>query len=160
MSYPAKSSAAEPAKRGRGRPPSAATWRTLADVSDITGVPEDVLARLLKRVPNTIPGAIEGKDGWEVPERGLRALLGGRIEQYATVAEVADALRLSESAVYDWITRKLPPDGRTLLESRTICGRRLIPVRALVKLPERHPAPFSFFSTVGASTSDAGGLNG
>lgn len=145
-------------KRKRGRP--AARWLTLDEVAEITGCDAGVLARLLDKVPGTIPGADRDVDGWKVPERGLRAILGaptGPLPQWATVQEVAAAVRRSEKTVYWWLGLKR--DDRTpLLPHTKVLGTVLILARDVLALPAVMPAagraPSFLFSE---ATPNAGG---
>jgi hypothetical protein len=127
-------------KRRPGRP--AARWLSLDEVAEITRCDAGVLCRLLDAVPGTIPGADKDEGGWKVPERGLRAILGapaGPLPQYATVEEVALALRRSPKTVYWWLGLR-HADGRTpLLEHRRVLGTILIPALAVLALPDEMP---------------------
>lgn len=148
-----------PGRRRRGRPVTAVgagrRLLELAEVAEITGVPVEVLGRLLDRAPGALPGAVraaagaEGGDGWRVPEAALRALLGARtgpLPQYATVADVAEALRVSVHAVYRWLRVRLA-DGTPMLAHREILGQKLIRADDVLRLPARMPGgPFSFFA--------------
>ena len=85
------------------------------------------------------------------PERALRELLDaktGPLPSFATVAEVAQALRLDRSTIYAW-TALRGPDGRALLPCREILGRKLIDIRDVLALPATWPSwaprrPFLF----------------
>jgi hypothetical protein len=146
-----------PPKRRRGRPCRSAGWLSLDEVSAITGAAPDVLERLLQRVPEAIPGALRERDGWTVPERGLRVLLGaqsGPLPVHATVDEVAACVRRSVKTVYKWL-QVLGPDGRPMLPHRRVLGMILVPVSAVLALPAVLPGPrSSFFSSQGGGADE------
>jgi hypothetical protein len=148
----------ETMKRKRGRPAAASLVRSLEDVSEITGVAVEVIERLLEKVPGTIPGAFKGEDGWRVPERGLRAILGaptGPLPQFATVAEVAECLRRKPKTVYNWLGMRRAGGDEPLLPHKEILGTVLIPVAAVLSLPARMPGPRpSFFCRKEAARAD------
>jgi len=124
----------------RGRP--ARRWLTLAEVASVLSWSEDALERLLATAPGALPDAVLSSSGWEIPERALRELLDvkvGPLPAYATVAEVAQALRLDRKTVYAWTSLR-GPDGRALLPSREILGRKLIDTRDVLALPATWPA--------------------
>lgn len=139
----------------RGRPTSAARWLQLDEVADILRTDAETLARLLDRAPGVLPGAILEPEGWQVPERALRVLLGapaGPLPQFCTVEDVAHALRRSPKTVYGWL-RIMRPAARPgdkpvpLLESRRVLGSILIPAAAVLRLPATMPgARPSFFA--------------
>jgi hypothetical protein len=115
---------------------------TLAEVASVLAWSEDALERLLATAPGALPDAVLGSSGWEIPERALRELLDvkvGPLPAYATVAEVAQALRLDRKTVYAWTSLR-GPDGRALLPSREILGRKLIDTRDVLALPATWPA--------------------
>ncbi len=127
-----------PAKRGR----PARRWLSLAEVATALAWTDDGLERLLEAVPAALPDAVKGANGWEIPERALRELLNvkaGPLPSFATVAEVAQALRLDRSTIYAW-TALRGPDGRALLPCREILGRKLIDTRDVLALPATWPA--------------------
>lgn len=137
----------------RGRKPNSAKWLRLEDLADIVRWKVADLERLLDRVPGTFPGAIKGQDGWEVPERDVRALLGvpvGPLPQFATVKDVADSLRKAPKTVYWWLTLKTD-DGKPLLPHTQKLGTTLILASDVLALPERMPESgrASFFSDTG-----------
>ena len=124
----------------RGRP--ARRWLSLAEVAEALAWTEDGLGRLLDAVPAALPDAVKGANGWEIPERALRELLevkAGPLPSYATVADVADALRLDRKTIYGWTSLR-GPDGRALLPAREILGRKLIDTRDVMALPATWPA--------------------
>jgi len=135
-------------KRKPGRP--AAAWWSLGDVAEITGLAAEVVSRLLDAVPSAIPGASKDSGAWMVPEKGIKAMLGGSIEQHATPAEVAQAVRRDVKTVYGWLKMMVPDSKggmRALLPHREIIGLKLIPVSAVWSLPSRMPGPPpSFFA--------------
>jgi hypothetical protein len=137
-----------PAPRKRGRPTSAARWLSLDQVADALRTEPETLARLLERAPGVLPGAILEPEGWQVPERALRVVLGapaGPLPQFATVEDVAHALRRSPKTVYGWLQLRRP-DGSPLLEHRRVLGSILIPAAAVLALPSRMPAAPAFFA--------------
>jgi hypothetical protein len=124
----------------RGRP--ARRWLSLAEVADALAWTEDGLGRLLDAVPAALPDAVKGANGWEIPERALRELLevkAGPLPSFATVADVADALRLDRKTIYAWTSLR-GPDGRALLPAREILGRKLIDARDVLALPATWPS--------------------
>lgn len=160
--FSSRMSVSPPIKRGRGRPPKGGHLLALPVVAEALRWDALELERLLDCVPGTLPGAVRRADGWWVPEGALRAVLAapaGLLPQFATVAEVAESLRVSKSAVYQW-TRLRGVDGRPVLESRQVLGRVLIPVAAVLRLPARMPegAAPSFFSAEHPH-SNAGGAD-
>lgn len=141
-------------KRKRGRPSNATKWLTLDEVAQMTRGDADVIARLLDRVPNVLPGAVLDDDGWKVPERAVRVLLGaptGPLPQMATVKEVAESMRKDVKTVYGWLKVMLPPRSPgaaplPLLPHREVLGSILIDARDVLSLPSRMPGPRpSFF---------------
>lgn len=140
-----------PVKRRRGRPVKIARDLGLDEVAEALGFAPDALARLLSRAPGTLPGA-ECQDGvWTIPERALAAFIGSRVlEPLVSVKDVAEALSISEQAVYGWL-RLVGPNGVRLLPHRKILGHVRILARDVAKLPSEWPAwaparPVSFFS--------------
>ena len=124
----------------RGRP--ARRWLSLAEVATALAWTEDGLERLLDAVPAALPDAVKGDNGWEIPERALRELLevkAGPLPSFATVADVADALRLDRKTIYAW-TALRGPNGRALLPAREILGRKLIDTRDVMALPATWPS--------------------
>ena len=150
---PAASSSPTHASAKRGRP--ARRWLSLAEVAVALSWSEEALERLLTAAPGALPDAVQGANGWEIPERALRELLdvkAGPLPSYATVAEVAQALRLDRSTIYAWTSLR-GPDGRALLPCREILGRKLIDTRDVLALPATWPSwaprrPFLFSEEV------------
>ncbi len=147
-------SAVAPARK-RGRPCASSQWLTLDEVAVILRSDAEVIERVLDRLPGTLPGCIKDADGWKVPERAVRGLLGaptGPLPQMATVAEVAEAMRRSEKTVYGWLKLTRPPlragePARPLLPHRRVLGSILIEARAVLSLPAVMPGPrASFFA--------------
>jgi hypothetical protein len=142
------------APRKRGRPPLASL--TLDEVADALAWPAVALERLLCKCPELLPGAVEGPDGWSVPERALRDLLGARtgaLPPMASVADVAAFLGRSERQVYRLLHLRDPHTGRALLPARRILGEYRVAVADVLKLPPAYPdwaparpAASSFFS--------------
>lgn len=141
-------------KRKPGRPSNASKWLTLDEVADIVRGDPDVIGRLLDKLPNTLPGAIRDDDGWKVPERALRKLLGapaGPLPQMATVKEVAEAMRRDDKTIYAWLKLKRPArqpglEPEPLLPHRRVLGSILIDATAVLSLPAHMPGPRpSFF---------------
>ncbi len=141
-------------KPKRGRPTNASKWLTLDEVAEILRCDVDVLARLLQKVPGTLPNAICEDGGWMVPERDLRVLLGasqGPLPQMATVEDVASALRRSVKTVYAWlkVQTRCPRTGKMvpMLPHQRVVGSILIKAADVMALPSRLPGPRpSFFS--------------
>jgi hypothetical protein len=138
----------DPTKRKRGRPSNASKWLTLDAVADILRSDADVIARLLERAPGTLPGAIRDEDGWMVPERDLRAILGvsqGPLPQMATVDDVATAMRRSVKTVYAWlkVQMRCPRSGKMvpMLPHQRIVGSILVKASDVMALPSRLPGP-------------------
>jgi hypothetical protein len=124
----------------RGRPTR--KWLSLAEVATALAWTEDGLERLLNTVPRALPAAVKGANGWEIPERALRELLeakSGPLPSFATVADVADALRLDRKTIYAWTSLR-GPDGRALLPAREILGRKLIDAKDVLALPATWPS--------------------
>lgn len=148
----AAGAAAAPARK-RGRPCLSSQWLTLDEVAEILRSDAEVIGRLLDRVPGTLPGCIKDADGWKVPVKGLRAVLGaptGPLPQMATVAEVAEAMRRSEKTIYGWLKVMRPPlragePGRPLLPHRKVLGSILIEAAAVLSLPAVMPGPRAAF---------------
>lgn len=150
------------AKPKRGRPTNASKWLTLDEVADIVRGDAGVIGRLLDKLPNTLPGAIKDDDGWKVPEKALRGLLGaptGPLPQMATVKEVAEAVRRDDKTVYAWLklkrrcarTQTMVP----LLPHRKVFGSILIEAAGVLALPAVMPGPrSSFFSRMEAARHD------
>lgn len=143
--------AEQPLKRKRGRPSNASKWLTLDEVSEILKSDAEVIGRLLDRAPGTLPGAIRDEDGWKVPERALRVLLGapcGPLPQLATVREVAESLRKDEKTIYAWLKLKRPgAKAEPLLPHRMVLGSIRIDALAVLSLPAVMPGPRpSFFA--------------
>ena len=136
-------------KRKRGRPCRSAGWLDAHQLGEVLRCEADIIERLLDRAPGCIPGAVRESSGWQVPERGLRVLLGaacGPLPQMCTVGDVAASLRLSVKTVYAWL-KLTRPDGLPLLPSRRVLGSVLIDARDVLALPARMPGPpSSFFS--------------
>lgn len=142
-------------KRKRGRPTKASLWLSLDEVAEILRIDAGVIERLLDKVPGALPGAIREDDGWQVPERALRGLLGsptGSLPQMATVKEVAECVRKDVKTVYGWLKLTRPPvrpgdEPTPLLPHRQVLGTILIEVRHVLALPARMPGPRpSFFA--------------
>lgn len=130
----------KPHSAKRGRP--ARRWLSLAEVAKALAWSEEALGRLLATVPGALPDAVLGSNGWEIPERALRELLevkSGPLPSFATVAEVAQALRVDRKTVYAWTSLR-GPDGRALLPAREILGRKLIDARDVLALPATWPS--------------------
>lgn len=140
--------------RKRGRPPLATL--SLDEVAEVLCWPVSALERLLRKCPELLPGAAESPNGWTVPERALRELLGARtgpLPPMAGVAEVAAFLGRSERQVYRLIHLRDPKTGRALLPAKQILGEYRVAVADVIKLPPAYPdwapsrpAPSSFFS--------------
>lgn len=149
----AAGAAAAPPARKRGRPCLSSQWLTLDEVAEILRSDAEVIGRMLDRVPGMLPGCIKDADGWKVPVKGLRAVLGaptGPLPQMATVAEVAEAMRRSEKTIYGWLKVMRPPlragePGRPLLPHRKVLGSILIEARAVLSLPAVMPGPRAAF---------------
>jgi hypothetical protein len=140
-----------PTKRRQGRPSNASKWLTLDAVADILRCDAEVLARLLAKLPNTLPGAILDDDGWKVPERALRVILGapcGPLPQMATVKDVAEAMRKSEKTIYAWLKLMKPGVKPVpLLPHKMVLGSIRIDARDVLALPAVMPGPRpSFFA--------------
>lgn len=137
------------AKRPRGRP--VARWLTCDEVAEITRTDAQTVARLLDTVPDLLPGAERDADGWRVPERALRVLLGaptGPLPPLATVPEVARCLRVNVKTVYAWAKLRRA-DGEPVLPVRLIMGALLVDARDVLALPARSPAPRPLFLSEG-----------
>jgi len=158
-------SPAAPPKRKRGRPPLATL--SLDAVADALGWEPAALERVLNKCPDVLPGAVKGPDGWTVPERALRDLLGARagpLPPMASVAEVAAFLGRSERQVYRLLRLKDPKSGKALLPAKQILGEYRVEVAEVLKLPPAYPdwapsrpPPLSFFSANNpADASDEG----
>lgn len=140
-----------PLKRKRGRPSNASKWLTLDEVADILHCDVEVLARMLAKLPNTLPGATLDDDGWKVPERALRVILGapcGPLPQMATVKDVAEAMRKDEKTVYAWLKLMKPGVKPVpLLPHKVVLGSIRIDARDVLALPAVMPGPRpSFFA--------------
>lgn len=125
----------------------------------------DALKRLLNRCPGVLPGARQGPDGWKVPERALRDLLGARtgpLPVMCSVEEAAAFVGKSPKTVYAWLKLRDPKTGAVLLPSKRILGELRIMAADVLKLPAAFPdwvsarRPLSFFSTNQASSDDEG----
>ena len=138
----------------RGRKPNAAKWLTLDQVAEILRCDVGMLERLLERVPETFPGAIQGNNGWEVPERGLRVFMGvpsGPLPQWVTVEDVSQALRRSIKTIYRWLGL-VRTDGKPFLPHFRKAGRIYMLASDVLALPEELPESgraSSFFSDAG-----------
>lgn len=136
-------------KRKRGRPTNAARWLSLPEVAEILRCDVGMLERLLRRLPEALPGAICEADGWQVPERALRVLLGspcGPLPQMCSVEDVAVALRKDAKTVYGWLRlRKAGAEGGFLLPHRRVLGSIRVDVRDVLSLPAAMPGPRSSF---------------
>lgn len=145
-----------PAKRRRGRPVKMPVVDlSLEEVGRMLRFSPEVLARMLQANDNVLPGAYLEGDEWRVPVRALRGLLQEKvIEPRMTVKEVASALRMGRSTIYEWLELR-GPHGEVLLPSHMILGHVRVFVRDVLALPSEWPswAPRrpSFFS------DDAGG---
>lgn len=150
----------DPPKRRRGRPSNASKWLTLDEVSEILRCDADVIGRILAKLPNTLPGAIEDDDGWKVPERALRVLLGspcGPLPQLATVDDVATAYRKSVKTVYAWLRLKKPgAKAEPLLPHRMVLGSIRIDARDVLALPAIMPGPRPSFFSQGSNSASGG----
>ena len=143
------------AKRRPGRP--VVVPLSLAEVAEILRWPEVSLKRLLQRCPGALPGAVQVDDGWIVPERAIRELLGagkGPLPQMCSVEQVAEFVGRSPKSVYRWLTTRDPETGRPLLPARKILDTWRIAVKDVLLLPAAFPdwapaRPFSFFSEEG-----------
>lgn len=138
-------------KRKRGRPSNASKWLTLNEVADILRCDVGVLSRLLAKLPNTLPGSTLDDDGWKVPERALRVILGapcGPLPQLATVRDVAESLRKDEKTIYAWLKLTKPgAKAEPLLPHRMVLGSIRIDPRDVLALPSAMPGPRpSFFA--------------
>ena len=124
----------------RGRPRRRVL--SLEEVAVALAWPVAALERLLVRCPDTLPGAVRGADGWEVPERALRELLGaatGPLPQMASPAQVAEFLGKSLSQVYRLMKLRDPQSGAPLLPARRYLGDYRIRVEDVLKLPAAYP---------------------
>lgn len=122
-------------------------WLSLAEVEQVLRVPAELIERLLDAVPATLPGAIKGGDGWRVPERALRAVLGaptGPLPAMATVDEVAACVRKDVKTVYRWL-KLLHADNQPVLPHKRVMGTILVPAQAVLQLPRRAPGPAPLF---------------
>ena len=131
--------------------------------SRLGGSPEGWV-RLLERMPEAIPGARCGPDGWEIHERDLRRLVcatgNAGLPQLATVVDVAQALRKDRKTIVRWLTVR-GPAGERLLRGRKLLGEWRIEAASVLELPEVLPAwaraearPVSFFSTTEGGQAD------
>lgn len=140
-------------KRRRGRPANAALWMSVDAVADVLGLEVTVLERMLDAAPGVIPGAVREVDGWQIPERGLRSILGaptGPLPVTCTVEQLAAWAQRSPKTVWEWLTIR-GSDGKLVLPHRKLNGVILIDAAAVLRLPERLPSarPSSFFSERG-----------
>lgn len=122
-------------------------WLSLDEVEKVLRVPADLIGRVLDAVPATLPGAIKAGDGWRVPERALRAVLGaptGPLPAMATVDEVAACVRKDVKTVYRWLKLK-HADGQPVLPHQRVMSTILVPAAAVLALPRRAPGPAPVF---------------
>lgn len=138
---------AAPTKARRGRPST--RFFSVDECADFVRCGADVLRRLLDTVPGLLPGAVETADGWRVPERALRVVLGaavGPLPALATVAEVAQCLRLDVSTIYKLLKAR-DAAGKPVLSHRVIWGQKLVLAADVLALPaNRVGGPSSFFA--------------
>jgi hypothetical protein len=145
----------QPAPRRRGRP--AAVSFSPDEVAAFAAVPLARVATVLRHDrarPLFFPGAWHDGQGWRIPERDLKALLGPKLQGPAAdagkawklypVAEFADLIGFATDYVYELIERGV-------ITARKVLGQLRISAQVYYTLPAERPAaipprPASFFS--------------
>jgi len=101
------------------------------EVADLCELPVAIVLRHLRAPGRSFfPGAWEESDGhWRVPEDGVRAFMGRRIERHYSLQSVAELLELS----YDHVWRTVKAQ-RLAVE---VAGTQRVPESAILKLISR-----------------------
>lgn len=123
-------SAVAPLKKG-GRPPG----KTFSpeEVADLLAVPPERVVRALEFHPRSFfPGAWKGSEGWIIPEREVKALLGPSLPRFVKVKTFAELLDFSLAWVYELIKTGI-------ISKRDMLGEMRISLDEIWKIPAERP---------------------
>lgn len=149
------------AKRGR---PAAAVYSAV-EVAELLDVEPGVVMRALSNPAfrkETFPNATETNEGWKIPARDVRALMGPDLPRLYWVSEFAQLIGYSVPYLNELL-------DKGVIGSRMVLGSRRVPATEYWKLPQHRPSavrkrptskregkaappPLSFFPGEGGAT--------